>query len=134
MAMMRRLIPVLLLCFLASPAWAADIRGKHTDYAVPACKSYLDAVARMRARKESDPFDVQYARAWGWIAGYLTAYNTNVPDTFDIIGERPAGVQLAVEAYCKEHPDHTFAQLMDARMKELYFLRLREPASSYSSY
>ena len=128
--MMKRSIPALLLC-LASTAWAADIRGHHTDYAVPTCKSYLDAAARMSARKESDPFDAQYARAWGWIAGYLTAYNTNVPDTFDIIGERPAAVQLAVEAYCKEHPDHSIAQLMDARMKELYFLRRREAASAY---
>ena len=128
--MMKRLTPALLLSFLLSPAWAADIRGKHTDYAVPACKPYLDAVARMRARKELDPVDVQYARAWGWIAGYLTAYNANVPDTYDIIGERPANEQLAVEAYCKEHPGHDFAQLMGARVKELYFLRLREAAYS----
>jgi len=132
--MMKRLTPALLLCCLLSPAWAADIRGKHTDYAVPTCKTYLDAAARMGARKDSDPFDAQYARAWGWIAGYLTSYNTNVPDTYDIIGERPASVQLAVDAYCKEHPDHNLAQLMDARMKELYFLRLREPASAYSRY
>ena len=131
---MKRLIPALLLCSLISSARAADIRGHHTDYAVPSCRTFLEAAARMSTRKESDPTDAQYARAWGWIAGYLTAYNTNVPDTFDIIGERPASVQLAVEAYCKEHPDHTFAQLMDARMKELYFLRLREPASAYSSY
>ena len=131
---MKRSIATLLLCCLASAAWAADIRGKHTDYAVPACKPYLDSVARMRARKESDPVDAQYARAWGWIAGYLTSYNTNVPDTYDIIGEKRAAEQLAVEVYCMEHPDHNFAQLMDARVKELYFLRLREPASAYSRY
>jgi hypothetical protein len=131
---MKRLIPALLLWHLLSPVWAADIRGKHFDYAVPTCQTFLGAAARMRAKKESDPVDAQYARAWGWIAGYLTAYNTNVPDTYDIIGERSAGEQLAVEAYCKEHPDHNFAQLMDARMKELYFLRLRQPASAYSAF
>lgn len=131
---MKRLIPALLLSQLLSPAWAADIRGHHTDYAVPTCRTYLDAAMRMNARKEPDPVDAQYARAWGWIAGYLTSYNTNVPDTFDIIGERPAREQLAVDAYCIEHPDHNFAQLMDARMKELYFLRLRQPASAYSAY
>jgi len=129
---MNRLMPALLLCCLLSPAWAADVRGKHTDYAVPTCRTYLDAVARMSARKESDPVDAQYARVWGWIAGYLTAYNTNVPDTFDIIGERPARVELAVEAYCKEHPDHSFAQLMDARVKELYFTRIREAAYPFA--
>ena len=129
---MKRLIPALLLGHLLSPAWAADIRGKHIDYAVPACRTYLDAVARMSARR--DPVDPQYARAWGWIAGYLTSYNINVPDTYDIIGERPAREQLAVDAYCKEHPDHNFAQLMDARVKELYFLRSRQPASAYSTY
>jgi len=132
--MMKPFIPALLLCCLASPAWAADIRGNHTDYGVPTCATYLGAITRVRARKAGDPVDAQYASAWGWIAGYLTAYNTNVPDTYDIIGERPANVELAVEAYCKEHPDHTFAQLMNARMKELYFLRLRQPASAYSSY
>src|SRR5262245_17978871 len=131
---MRQSIATVILCCLLSPAWSADIRGKHTDYTVPTCKSDLDAVARMSARKDSDPFDAQYARAWGWIAGYLTSYNTNVPDTYDIIGERPASEQLAVEAYCREHPDHNFAQLMDTRMKELYFMRLRHPASAYSSY
>ena len=131
---MKRLIPALLLWPLLSTAWGADTRGEHTDYAVPTCKTYLDAAARMGAKKERDPVDPQYARAWGWIAGYLTSYNTNVPDTYDIIGERPAREQLAVDAYCKEHPDHNFAQLMDARTKELYFLRLREPASAYSAY
>jgi len=128
---MNRLIPALLLCCLALPTWAADIRGNHTDYAVPTCTSYLAAVTRMRARTESDPVDAQYARAWGWIAGYLTAYNTNVPDTYDIIGEKRAAEQLALEAYCREHPDHNFVQLMDARVKELYFLRLREATSRY---
>lgn len=129
---MQRLIPALLLWNLLSPAQAADIRGHHTDYAVPSCKTYLDAAARMSAKR--DPVDPQYARAWGWIAGYLTSYNTNVPDTYDIIGEKPAREQLAVDAYCQEHPDHNFAQLMNARMRELYFLRLRQPASAYPAY
>ena len=130
---MKRLIPALLLSTLLSPAWAADIRGKHSDYGVPTCKMYLDSVLRMNGRKESDPIDAQFTRAWGWIAGYLTAYNTNVPDTYDIIGERSVGVQLAVDTYCKEHPGHNFAQLMNSRTKELYFLRLRQPASAYSA-
>ena len=132
--MTKRSLATLLLCWLLSTAWAADIRGNHTDYAVPTCRTYLGAAARMSARKESDPVDPQYTRAWGWIAGYLTSYNTNVPDTFDIICERPARDQLAVEAYCREHPDHSFVQLMDARTKELYFLRLREAQSAYSRY
>jgi hypothetical protein len=131
---MQRSITLVLLCCLLSPALAADIRGKHTDYGVPTCKTYLEAIARERARKENDPLDAQYARAWGWIAGYLTSYNINVPDTYDILGDRPANEQLSVEVYCKEHPDHSFTQLMDARMKELYFLRRREASSAYSSY
>jgi len=122
---MKRLITALMLSCLAFPAWSADPWGKYANYGVPTCKNYLEAVARVKKKREEDPMDAQFQRSWGWIAGYLTSYNMNVPDTFDIVGDRPAAAQLAVEAYCVEHPDNDFAQLMRTRVKELYFLRRR---------
>jgi hypothetical protein len=129
---MKRSIVMLSLCCFFSPAWSADLRGKYTDYAAPTCKDYLEALARVRKKRDEDPLDAQYQRSWGWIAGYLTSYNTNVPDTYDIIGDRPARQQLAVEVYCKEHPGDNFDQMMRARTKELYFLRQRQkPVTDY---
>lgn len=122
---MKRSIAALLLSCCLSPAWSADLRGKYVDYGVPTCKTYLEALTRVRARRPEDPVDGQYQRSWGWIAGYLTSYNMNVPDTFDIVGDRPAADQLAVEVYCREHPGDNFAQLMRTRMNELYFMRRR---------
>lgn len=123
---MKRLLATISLCCILSPAGAADPWGKYADYGVPTCKNYLEALARVRKQRTGEPVDGQYQRSWGWIAGYLTSYNMNVPDTFDIIGDRPPNQQLAVEVYCKEHPDDDFAQLMRTRLKDLYFLRLRE--------
>ena len=122
---MKRLIATLVLSCVLSPARSADLLGKYADYGVPTCKKYLEAVARVRGMHVEDPIDGQYQRSWGWIAGYLTSYNMNVPDTFDIVGDRPAAGQLAVEVYCKEHPNDDFAQLMRTRTKELYFMRRR---------
>jgi len=129
---MKRSIVTLALCCILSPAWSADPWGKYSDYGVPACKNYLEALARLRGRPDEDQLDAhgQYQRSWGWIAGYLTSYNMNVPDTYDIIGDRPARQQLAVEVYCREHPSHDFAQMMSARTKELYFMRQRQQRAS----
>ena len=122
---MKRWIVALSLCCLASAAWSADPWGKYSDYGTPTCKAYLEAVARVRARKDDDPVDWQFVRSLGWIAGYLTSYNMNVPDTYDIIGDRPALQQIGVESYCTEHPNDNFAQLMGARVNELYLMRRR---------
>jgi hypothetical protein len=134
---MTRLIVALSLCCFLSPAWAADPWGKYSDYGVPTCKSYLEAVATLRGKPGEKLSDAQiqksygqFHRSWGWITGYLTSYNMNVPDTYDIIGNRPAKEQLAVEDYCKEHPGNDFAQMMGARTKELYFMRLRQKHAS----
>jgi hypothetical protein len=42
---MRRLIPALLLCCLLSPVRAADVRGHHTDYALPICRTFLETAS-----------------------------------------------------------------------------------------
>lgn len=122
---MRHLIAALLFCCFLSPAQSADPWGKYTDYGTPTCKAYLEAVTRVRARKDDDPVDWQYVRSLGWIAGYLTSYNMNVPDTYDIVGDRLPMQQIALEAYCMEHPDDNFAQLMGTRVRELYLMRRR---------
>jgi hypothetical protein len=85
----------------------------------------------VRGSRDEGPLDGQLQRSWGWITGYITSYNRNVPDTYDIMGDRQAMGQLAVEVYCKEHPGHNFAQMMAARTSELYFTRLRQRAPDY---
>src|SRR5262249_15928065 len=117
---MKRLLATVSLCCVLSPAWSADLRGKYLYYGVPTCDNYLAELARERKKSSEDLADEEYYRSWMWIAGYLTAYNMNLPDTYDIIGDRSAREQLAVEAYCKEHPANDFVQLMATRTKELY--------------
>ena len=119
---MKRITLALLLgCFLSS-AWPADKDGQFSQFGVPRCDKYLEATARVRASK--DGVDYPHLIIWGWIAGYLTSYNMNVPDTYNILGNRKI-LEIQVETYCREHPKDDLVQFMRTRLKEWHPARQR---------
>jgi hypothetical protein len=61
---------------VSGEAWAADARGNYTVSGASTCGKYLDAYSRTTHTGDAT-YDGPY-EAWhnfGWIAGYISAYN-----------------------------------------------------------
>ena len=119
---MKRLILAFLLASYLSSGWPADKDGGFVQFGTPHCDKFLEAVARMRANK--DGIDYPHLIIWGWIAGYLTSYNMNVAETYNIIGSRKI-LEIEVESYCRAHPKDNLVQFMRTRIKEWHPTRRR---------
>ena len=90
-----------LCCVLASPAWAADADGRLNVLSM-GIKSCADVVADYATGGVSKLMNSV------WVAGYLTAINSDVFDGFDIAEGMEAEARDAwISRYCAEHPEHT---------------------------
>jgi len=61
-----------------------------------------------------------------WIAGYITAYNSQTPDVFDILNKTDMeSVFLWMDKFCQENPLNKMAQGMEVLTNELWPNRKR---------
>ena len=62
-----------------------------------------------------------------WLNGYITAYNTYVVDTFNIMGGRDsASLNYWLAMYCKKNPRSAFDTAVEKLMADLAPHRIRE--------
>jgi hypothetical protein len=62
-----------------------------------------------------------------WLNGYITAYNTYVDDTYNIIGGRDsAALNYWLANYCKKNPQGAFDTAVENLMVELKPQRVRQ--------
>ena len=118
---------LLLLSTILFPAisWGADYNGNFGSSLpkeLKSCDSYLaalDACIGGHCYKQNI-FN-------SWLNGYITAYNTYVPDTFNIIGNRDtASLNYWVANYCKNNPRASFDTAVGRLMTELAPQRIKE--------
>ena len=77
------------------------------------------------AAKEEDTYARRVFRSWA--LGYITAYNYQAPDTYDVRGQTDtSGILLWLENYCKQTPLTDFAQAMELLTDELHPKRIRK--------
>jgi len=77
----------------------------------------------VKFRKE-DGWEERMNRAW--IAGYISAFNTQTPDVFDILGSTDLpSVSLWMDKFCQENPLSSVSVGMRALTDELWPNRKR---------
>ena len=123
---MKRTIFVLAMSlFLPATVNASDIDGNYQSYLdqrMGSCGQYV--AARDEARRGNHHAANLYIN---WMAGYLTAYNIEKPDTYDIAGQTDREAMLLwLENHCKENPLRTFSSAMALLMNELHPERIRK--------
>ena len=101
------------------PARDAGGAYKARGLGLDTCISFLDT-----AEEERGPY-------FGWLAGYLTAYNYLVRDTYSIAEYSSlARTNDWFERYCREHPDRMLHEAARQFVTERYRIRAkRRPAS-----
>ncbi len=123
---MKRTIFVLAMFFLPATVNAADIDGAYNvtfgEEKMGSCGQYVtarDEERRGKYRKINTHIT--------WIFGYLTAYNRQTPDTYDIKGQTDTEAMLLwLENYCKKNPLDDFADAMELLTDELHPKRIRK--------
>lgn len=91
--------------------WAGDENGQFAALGTKSCGMYID-------QRKAAAWPDTVSRAW--IAGYLTAYNRLVPDTYNIIGNSDLeSVTLWLENYCRAHPLNDLDDAMNRLVIEL---------------
>jgi hypothetical protein len=114
---MRRIVFLLALALGAAPVCAADKDGAYGSRRPASCKEYLKVYRLDERQPGSDGVRK-------WIAGYITAYNRQTPETYNILGISEFDQVLqSVARYCKERPLSDIAAAMESVTDDLYATR-----------
>lgn len=110
--MKRPIIAVLLLA--SCSAWGGDSEGRYSGRGI-GCGEFIQDVRNNRTLQCS-----------AWFAGYITAFNRQTADTYNILaGTDLPGVRLWMENYCKQNPLKDIDDGMRQLTSELYPRRHR---------
>lgn len=93
-------------------AWGATPDGAYWSHGARSCGVYLGDRAKNNLDETADE---------AWVAGYITAFDAFVPDTFNILGNTDLqSVMVWLDNYCKAHPLRNLADAMSDLTAVLY--------------
>jgi len=109
---------VLVLSFtFAAPATAADKDANYVVHGVRSCGGWINDRKKGGWPRLGNIF---------WITGYISAYNKQTPDVFDIMGSTDKeNIYLWMDKYCQENPLSNLAEGMNVLIEELWPNRKR---------
>jgi hypothetical protein len=100
---------------------AARASDKHGKYRETYSAGYGTCAAYLLAVNECNHSHCRDLNAFSdWLMGYITAYNTGTPDTFDIVAH--ANLKSTLEwlaQYCRKNPQQSFSQATAKLMLKL---------------
>ena len=116
------LIFALVLVFSSAEGWAADKNGGYTAHGNLSCGYYLDAYSKTTLK--GDGYLEGPHEAWGvfgWIIGYLAAYNEHIANgKEDILGGMTGNDAMRwVAAWCQDNPSRTVWEAAYALTRKL---------------
>lgn len=120
---MKKLL-LLLLLLMPAGAWASDKDGYTAVVSGRSCGEFIEFRQKLEEPNAdlSDTASVMdYSHTLGWIAGYLSAFNWQTPDTYQILGNSDfKSAVLWLEKYCRANPSNDISRGMRALTIELY--------------
>ena len=111
---MKRIVLVLALAANSVPLPAADHDRTYWSQRPASCRDFLRVYRADDRKPESEPVR-------NWVAGYISAYNRQTPETYDILGTTEFDrVLLAVERFCKDNALSDVGAAMEVVTADLY--------------
>jgi len=127
-----RLAAIVLLAVVGARAqlYAVDSNNRYFAYGVGqrTCEDYvkfrekrLDALEQQHPRYTKDElYDIVNRIVEQWIAGFLTAHNLYVSDTYNVAGKSSMDdIKARLETACRANPKGFFAQAMISVVQQL---------------
>jgi hypothetical protein len=115
---MKRLILAAMLLGAMPGAQARDSAGSYATVEARSCATFL---------RDQRAHGWAYDSDTAWVAGYLTAYNAQTPDTGDILGGTDLGsAMLWLQTWCKANGAAGLAEGMSDLTKDFFPRRYRK--------
>jgi len=115
--MKRLLMTVLVGLVISGSAWGIGEDGIFKHYSQPSCGEYLGAYAGATLKNDGDyEGNHEVWKVFGWLSGYLTAYNTHVDNgKADILGSMTLNdARRWIGSWCRDNPSKNLHQALFA--------------------
>ena len=127
---------IVMIAAASSPLYAIDSNNRYFAYGVGqrSCEDYvklrekkLEALARQHERYTKDElYEIVDKIVEHWIAGFLTAHNLYVSDTYDLAGgSTMKELKARLEKSCRTNLKQHFAEAVITLVHELHPQRVR---------
>ena len=136
-----RVVSLIMITFLGallvsgelSNTLAIDSNGRYFALGVGSrsCSDHLKFSEKRLENFTSEQWEIADVIIEHWVAGFFTAHNFYVTDTFDVVGTVTIDqLQERIDKYCRANPNHRVAEAVTAIAQELHKNRLRVDPSS----
>jgi len=132
------LIVVLFMAAAASELYAIDGNNRYFAYGVGqrSCEDYvkfrekrLETLEQHEHYTKDELYEIVDKIVEHWIAGFLTAHNFYVADTYDVVGKSGMDdLKARLEKSCRSNTKQLFAEAMVTLMHELNSQRVKADA------
>lgn len=129
---------VLFMAAVASELHAIDSKGRYFAYGVGqrTCEDYvkfrekrLETLEQHERYTKDELYEIVDKIVEHWIAGFITAHNFYVADTYDVVGKLGMdGLKVRLEKICRSNTKQLFAEAMVTLMQELNPQRVKADA------
>jgi len=129
------LIVVMVIAAASSKLYAIDSNNRYFAYGVGqrSCEDYikfrekrLETLEQHERYSKDELYEIVDKIIEHWIAGFVTAHNLYVTDTYDVMGKTTLEVFKAkVETVCRANNKQRFAQAVIAVVQELHPQRVK---------
>jgi hypothetical protein len=125
-----------IITFLGSPlvsgglsnTLAIDGNGRYFALGVGSrsCSDYIKYSEKRLKNFTDEQYEIADKIIEHWVAGYMTAHNFYVMDTYDVVGTVTIDqLQERIEKYCRANPNKRVAEAMTSIAEELHKNRIR---------
>jgi hypothetical protein len=130
------LAPALMMIALSSNIYAIDSNSRYFAYGVGqrTCEDYvkvrekrLETLEQQHPRYTKDElYEIVDKVIEHWIAGFLTAHNLYVSETYDVVGKLTMDdLKLRIERSCRSNTKQYFTEAMITVVQELHPQRVK---------
>jgi len=133
------LIVVLIMAAISSKLYAIDSNNRYFAYGVGqrSCEDYikfrekrLETLEHHERYSKDELYEIVDKIVEHWIAGFITAHNLYVSDTYDLIGKTTlVEFKAKVETVCRANDKQYFSEAVIAVVRELHPQRLKAEAN-----
>ena len=125
---MVTLLGVILLSGELSNTLAIDSNGRFLalGFGSRSCGDHVKFSEKRLENFTPEQYEVADKIMEHWVAGFMTAHNFYVMDTYDVVGTITIDeLQDRIEKYCRANPNNRVAEAMVAIAQELHANRIR---------
>jgi hypothetical protein len=118
----------LLVCGELSNTLAIDSNGRYFALGVGSrsCSDHLKFSEKRLENFTPEQYEIADVIIEHWVAGFFTAHNFYVTDTFDVVGTVTIDqLQERIDKYCRANPNSRVAEAVTAIAQELHANRIK---------